>query len=178
MNISDFISNVNLHVPTIEQIIEKRKSRGVQIDIFEAEKMQERYRLNYYPADTTMGELDNLIYNTNIVSIGIGSLNFHPEIFLEDGVYRCFASYNDYYELCHCLTDQKIVLLERNTLVINEIIAKSLDQLFHFLCLYNNYDRNIIFKVPLENLFVEKLKALESGGFSRKFIKLLMPEFQ
>ncbi|MEZ2442983.1 hypothetical protein AB6805_14765 [Chitinophaga sp. RCC_12] len=175
MEIKELINEINRYAPSVDQIIAKRLSRNIPVTPLEAETIRDGFRLAYLTTEAVRGKLDDLIYNTNIKYIGTGGVEFDSEISLEADVYRCFASYNYYNEFCQRLTDMKIVVLDRETLLEGGVISESLDQFFYFLCLLTNYDRNVIYGVALNDRFLENVEELIRAGVSKKWVKILMP---
>lgn len=177
MEVQELISIINRYAPSAEQIIAKRLSRNISITSMEAEVLRDGFKLSYVVTETVRGKLDDLIYNTNIRYIGTGGIEFDSEITLEEGIYRCFASYNYHNGFCQRLTDMKIVILDRETLE-EGVVSESLDQFLLLLCLITNYDRNVIYGVALEDNFLEKVNKLIGAGVSKKWAEILMPTLQ
>ncbi|MBC9914076.1 hypothetical protein [Chitinophaga varians] len=140
----------------------------------EAEEYREDSLLRYSEENAnTRNVLEDLIYNTNVSSIGIGAINFDSDIeFIEEDL-GCFAFYNDYYNFCIRSCDNMIVCITKDVSDLH-VVCNTANQFLSFLYLYNCYDRFITRKIISgENLSIE-FEKLVKEGFSKRWIDELI----
>jgi hypothetical protein len=171
MRVQTFVEKINSVAPSIEQIMRESNT----LDNSVAESLQESFLLTYNPPNEEVGLLDELISYTSIYNTGLSGINFFDEISLQNDIYRHFANYNDHFDFCQRLSDSKIVLIDIDTQV-EEILCNNISEFLDFLFLLANLDTHVLYSVPLEKDFKDKLKSLISKGFSIKWIKILMPD--
>jgi hypothetical protein len=175
MTIQNFIDEINSCFPTSDQIIAKY---GEVIKGYNSE-MAEEYRegnLLQFEDNVQGGDLaDELIYNTNIGSVGIGAINFSSEVNVVEERYKELASYNDCYFLCYDITDDSVVIFDQYY-EDKEQLAASMEQLFQFLVEYQKYHRNSIFGVDYsKERSRQTIESLIDQGLSKKWVDILMP---
>lgn len=169
-----FIEKLNLLAPSFEQIIQASEQNSEGVDIKLVRAIQDNYVFHYYGDRKQDGDVEELIYNTSIGNCEISSINFYDKINIEAGEYKCFANFNDHYDLCRRTTDLKIAFLDRYTLK-PEILCNEFEILLEFLLILANYNTNKLFLVPLPIDFKERVDKLIEKGFSKKWIMILMP---
>ena len=171
MTIEHFINELNSSLPSIDQIIATFSKLNPGFDRNMAQHYLElnkaKFNQEIIKYETKIQEL---IYNTNIGSIGIGAINFRNTIKDLKNSLLCFASVNDQELVCLDIKGNQIVSVveEFNS---NEQIAKSVDQFLTFLVTYNRYEKRFIFGTDfsLEELNI-RLGNLANEGFSREWI--------
>lgn len=168
MKIEEFAAKLNSNLPTINQIIVKYSRSDKTFDKQKAKEYRNRNEIMVLDKSALFNnEIENLIYNTNISSIGIGSINFRANIkAINDGLH-CFASTNDQLLICLDTINKKIVNFTEE-FSGQEIVSQSIDQFLTFLYLYAQYNTYFIFNGngPKEVLD-QQLYDLINNGFSK-----------
>jgi len=173
MKIKSFVESLNAISPTIDQVEQASWSKGDIITAELAETIRGFYVLEYMDGDKLLGSLDEFINNTSIGNGEIGCINFFSEIVVKGSTYRCFANFNDHYDVCQDITDRKIKYLDVDTFEA-EVVCGDFETFLEFLLLLASYNNNIMFSVPLIQDYDSRLKKLVSAGFSVKWLRMLM----
>ncbi|WP_126974514.1 hypothetical protein [Gynurincola endophyticus] len=173
-----FIEEFNLSLPTISQLEGKFRSVKVDYSTEKLKKYQENMVLKMTGEyDNTESVLDNLIYATNISSIGIGQINFSTTIFEMEGNYREFATYNDFYNFCYKEAEEGIYIFDQSY-EQSEQLCHCFEDFLTFLIHYNRCDRSKMFGVKYSSSdSLKVLNNLVNKGFSLNWIKEFIPSF-
>src|SRR3954468_23842451 len=110
MNAKELVDTLNASFPTIKQIVTKFHGNDRTFDETKAIEYRNRNLIRFNDQIVPYSnQIEHLIYNTNISMVGIGAINFTPEIKIIDSAYHRFASYNDFYLLCYNPAQENII---------------------------------------------------------------------
>lgn len=176
MTIKQFISEVNSVFPTSDQIIHKYKKVIPDFNETKAEVYRQNNLLKISNENSEdIPIIDQLIYHTNVSTIGIGSINFPREILLLDDSLCEFASYNDFFKFCYRIID-KTVISFNESYDNQEIVAANPEQFLSFLLEYDKYWKALIFGTNYsKEESREVLHGLIQSGFSIRWVDELVP---
>ena len=123
----------------------------------------------------TSNPIEYLICNTNLSSIGIGSINFRATYKRIEPTIGEFASYHDFYKLCVNENTFDIISFSQEFTEDQEIIARSVDDFLNFLLIYKEYDAFLIYDRETDiSTLKGQLVVLESKGFSNGLVRDLI----
>ncbi len=175
--VEKYIRQLNECLPTINEVQENfRKKAGKELNVEQAEAYRNGMLIQYEKESDCENPIEDLVLNTNIPFVGIGSINFKFEIEdVRDGL-KQFAEYND--DLVKICFDNKgsIYVLDEDQDKI-EILTDNYDVFFRFIVFYQRAYTNKIFRgnslLGLERDFAAKLT---SEGFSKRVLDDLLQE--
>lgn len=179
MSVQELIKNINGTLPTLQEIQVKVRGRlNENISIVEAEKYRNSMIVKYKKVCEPENKIDDLILNTNISVIGVGSLNFTNSIEIIENCGNLFAGYNEYLIQIFYNKNLEIFLRDSDTLKM-EMISVSPDLFFDFLVLYSKIFTDKIFRqLEISVTNIELLRSIIHKGLSKKFLLDLVEELQ
>src|SRR5690606_24253371 len=152
--INELVEGINSNLPSREEVYNKYKAYDNDFD----QRDLNKYFLNNTLAilekpDNYSLDIEKLIYATNVAVVGVGSIDFKDEIKVIENQYKWFASFNDVFKIA--FDDNGVIYIGTEEFSDFEIFAKNSDIFFHFLILYSEYERAVIWQ---NGLGVEGLK--------------------
>lgn len=166
MTAEEFVRLLDDDFPDMELLRRKYPKRDLYA-------YMEDYRIRFHQdRHPCTNELENLIYNTNISMVGIGSMDFYYEMKVFGSGFPRFASWNDHFRFHY--SDEGKILYRSIEEDEYETAAVSLDQFFAFLLIYNRFDRHVIFGSIFPEEDKGRLDELVRNGFSRWWIRMLL----
>ena len=176
MNI--YIEQLNESLPTVKEIQDnfKRKA-GKELNDNQANAYRAGMVIVYEKEIEAKNEIEDLILNTNLPFISIGSLNFKSVFEEIKGDLVQFAEYNDdIIKLCLSYKNNKIYILNED-FNETEIAFEDYDLFKEFLTIYQNlYIRKVFRGEKLNKKEKERLKLLINKGVSFKVVQDLIGE--
>src|SRR5688500_1270314 len=101
MNVEELINKLNDSFPTLSQIKERFQRSNAAFDDSKSIEFRKKNLIRFNEQLVPyQNQIEHLIYNTNVSSMGIGAISFFSEFKIVDETYYAFGSYNDAYKFC------------------------------------------------------------------------------
>lgn len=174
MTVEDLIQELNLTFPNSNQIIQRHQRSNKSFDKDKAIEYRNRNLIQFnYLLVPFNNQIEHLVYNTNVSSIGIGVINFFSKMKTLDESLKAFGSLNDFYKICLTPQSEIVSFAEESSEI--ELWSTSIDQFLDFLYIYERFDKCFIYGGDLpKDEFNLKLKVLISKGLSPSLVDELI----
>jgi len=134
MTIKNFIEELNKNLPTVNQVIAKYKQFNQGFNVDNVNNNLAKNTLRYNGGEFSM-KVEDLIKNTNISSVGVGTLNFLSQLNHDDKGRGVFANYNDYYNFA--VQDDNAVVVFSDESDSVDVLSPTFEDFLIFLIEYS-----------------------------------------
>lgn len=165
MEIGQFIDQFNSINPEYDHIKAKYGNQG---DILFPNGMW--YPITLLHSNKVSNHIEDLLRNTNISTVGVGSITFWHEFKILSNKYLEFAQYNDSESVCLDSVGGCIYSYWEEFDDF-ELLSPTIDLFLEFLLLYRWRDINIIFGERLPDNFNSRVITLKKMGFSKQWLE-------
>jgi len=175
--IKDYIEQLNECLPTVSEIQENfERTIGKKLTTEEAEEYQYRMRILYEKKSDFKNLIEDLVLNTNISFISVGSINFAFDIKEIEEDIISFAEYRDgVIEICYD-NNGKVYVLDNNTEEVG-VFTNDYTIFLQFLVFYQRIYNNKIFRSKSPSDIEQKtLLLLTEKGLAKKIAGELIEE--